>query len=131
MDTQHPGKHALCLPLHYFLVQRRWDRTHPVFVFPPAACNAAEMTAMIPPRLGMVQLLMRNVLLALDFLHTEVRCIHTDIKANNILITLPDFRYLHAFVQELKEMPPFRKGSKRNNNLVYESRWIKNLAVKG
>ncbi|KAF7561781.1 hypothetical protein G7046_g2337 [Stylonectria norvegica] len=50
-----------------------------------------------------------QVLLALDYLHTECKLVHTDIKADNILLELDDPAVLEAFVQDELEHPAPRK----------------------
>lgn len=135
MESQHPGKEKICLPLNSFLLNGRnvlRERyKHSVLVFAPAACSVGDMLKRAPIDPEMVQLIMENVLLALDFLHTEARAVHTDIKANNILMTLADHTELDTFARQLQENPPGRKGSKWWDNLVYESRSLEELGVKG
>ncbi|RMZ72434.1 kinase domain-containing [Pyrenophora seminiperda CCB06] len=50
-----------------------------------------------------------QVFLALDYLHTEAKIIHTDIKADNILIEIRDQDILKAFVDAEMAYPPPRK----------------------
>ncbi|AEO68037.1 uncharacterized protein THITE_2050733 [Thermothielavioides terrestris NRRL 8126] len=52
---------------------------------------------------------LREVFLALDYLHTECRFCATDIKADNILQEIRDKGILHAFTQAELEQPSPRK----------------------
>jgi serine/threonine protein kinase len=42
---------------------------------------------------------MKQLFLSLDFLHTECKLVHTDIKGDNILLEIRDESVLKAFVQ--------------------------------
>ncbi|KAI4613317.1 uncharacterized protein J4E87_009964 [Alternaria ethzedia] len=50
-----------------------------------------------------------QMFLALDYLHTEAKVIHTDIKADNILIEIEDQDILKAFVDAELTLPSPRK----------------------
>ncbi|KAK0748074.1 CMGC protein kinase [Apiosordaria backusii] len=60
---------------------------------------------------------------ALDYLHTECKIIHTDIKADNILLELVDKQVLERFTQsELAEPSPRKFVGEEKNIPVYVSR---------
>lgn len=59
---------------------------------------------------------MRNILAALDFLHTEAQIIHTDLQPNNMLLGIKDDSILSRFEQAEFEKPVPRK--------VYDDRTI-------
>lgn len=78
-----------------------------------------------------VVMTMQNVLRALDFLHWEARCVHTDIKADNILVTLGDDTVLDGFARLLKENPPESKTSRFRQSVVHHLRNLGQLGPYG
>lgn len=67
--------------------------THQCFVQPPMAVSMQTFRQRFPGR-RLPEVLLRetveHILLALDFLHTEAKVVHTDIQENNILLALAD-----------------------------------------
>lgn len=61
-----------------------------------------------------------QVLLALDFLHTECKLVHTDIKSDNIVQGIADKRILEAFTDAELAVPSARKVV--NGHTIYRSR---------
>ncbi|RDL30360.1 uncharacterized protein BP5553_10238 [Venustampulla echinocandica] len=68
----------------------------------------------------MVRTTLRNILAALDFLHTEARVIHTDIQPNNILLGIKDDSILSKFEEAEFEAPVPRKSLE--DRTIYVSR---------
>lgn len=62
---------------------------------------------------------LRQVLLALDFLHRECKLVHTDIKSDNILQHIGDKRILEAFTNAELAAPSARKVV--NGHTIYRS----------
>lgn len=52
---------------------------------------------------------LRTILAGLDYLHSECKIIHTDLKTDNILMTFEDHSVLETFVQEQAGRPTPRK----------------------
>ncbi|KAJ3553203.1 hypothetical protein NPX13_g10938 [Xylaria arbuscula] len=65
--------------------------------------------------------ILHRLFLALDFLHTECQIIHTDIKADNIMLSIDDDSVFTAFEeQELSDPSPRKKIG--DNRVIYLSR---------
>ncbi|KAJ5772853.1 hypothetical protein N7457_007749 [Penicillium paradoxum] len=69
-----------------------------------------------------LKLVLYQVLLALDYLHTECKLIHTDIKGDNIFLELEDKSMLDRYVQAEIENPSPRKII--DGKTVYRSRLL-------
>lgn len=66
-----------------------------------------------PLRIPTVKNIMRNVLSAIDWLHTEANLVHTDIKASNILYEHKSPEALDAFAQALKKHSQRPRGPRK------------------
>ncbi|KAI1382970.1 kinase domain protein [Hypoxylon trugodes] len=65
---------------------------------------------------------LKQLFLALDFLHTECKIVHTDIKADNIFLAIEDDGVLEAFTKAELETPTPRKIV--GENTIYLSRYF-------
>ncbi|KAL1909589.1 hypothetical protein Sste5344_004434 [Sporothrix stenoceras] len=88
--SSHPGRNAIRTVLdHFYLTGPAGE--HQCLVHPPLWESARNVLYMNPIRRFppmMMAMLLRQVFLALDFLHTECHLIHTDIKADNLVYNL-------------------------------------------
>ncbi|KAJ5958871.1 serine/threonine protein kinase variant, partial [Penicillium vulpinum] len=85
---------------HYCLVQKPlWESLYDLHAIMPEG--------RMDPRL--VKSAVRQVLLAPDYLHTERKLVHTDIKPDNIMQELDDHSILDTFVQTELDDPIPRK----------------------
>lgn len=69
--------------------------------------------------LSLTKEVLENTLKALDFLHTEVRLIHTDVKLDNILFGFKDKRIVQAYVEELRRNPAQAKIHEGKDGVEY------------
>ncbi|KAK1143748.1 hypothetical protein N8T08_006149 [Aspergillus melleus] len=85
---------------------------HTCLVHPPLGISLSQLTPLLPDGVmtsAMVRTTIRNILAALDFLHTEAQVIHTDLQTNNILLGIKDESILSKFEQAELESPVPRK----------------------
>ncbi|KAI0278744.1 kinase-like domain-containing protein [Russula brevipes] len=88
IKTSHSGSLLVRQMLDDFQV----DSKNGVFqcvVHPPLAISIKAFRRMLPDRalpVSLVKLVLKHLLLGLDFLHTEAKVIHTDIQESNVLL---------------------------------------------
>ncbi|PYH94469.1 kinase-like protein [Aspergillus ellipticus CBS 707.79] len=106
-QTQNPDGHGL----------------HHCLVHSPLGISLDQLMSLLPGRVmssAMVRTTIRNILAALDFLHTEARVIHTDLQPSNILLGIKDDSILSRFEQAEFEAPMPRKTL--GDRIIYLSR---------
>ncbi|KAI9148882.1 Serine/threonine-protein kinase SRPK [Paramyrothecium foliicola] len=105
----HPGARFVRTPIDSFEIKSPNGR-HPCLVYLPMR----ETLFRFQGRLGgrrlsrpLVKLYTAHLLQALDFLHTECHLIHTDLKDDNVLMTLENDNVLDQFLkaQENESLP--------------------------
>ncbi|OJJ95661.1 hypothetical protein ASPACDRAFT_54973 [Aspergillus aculeatus ATCC 16872] len=74
-----------------------------------------------PFNLPLLKMTVKRLLLALDFLHTEANVIHTDIKTDNLMLSLEDDGMLADFARAEAEDPSPRKQVDESC-MIYQSR---------
>ena len=81
---------------------------HACFVFAPAACTIEEILQYHDGPLDMdfIKSTLRCAIRALDFLHSDAHLIHTDVKLDNMFMTLTDDAELEALACFMVENPP-------------------------
>ena len=132
ITTDHPGGHYLRLHEDEFDVTGPSGYDHHAFIFPPAACTIAQLMKVLGALNHLWgKIVMRNTLLALDFLHTIVHCVHTDVKTNNILLKLKSRKVVEELVASFEDDPPKSKGSRKKGTLIYRSRHFRALGREG
>ncbi|KAL7657761.1 hypothetical protein ACMYSQ_003921 [Aspergillus niger] len=78
-----------------------------------------------PFDLPLLKMTVKRVLLALDFLHAEAGVVHTDIKADNIMLTLHDPTILTSFADAESSSPSPRKISLTDaSRIIHTSRQL-------
>ena len=68
-----------------------------------------------------LRILLPSLLKGLDYMHTECRVVHTDLKADNIMMGLGNVKVLEDFVQYQLDHPPARKMPDHHGRIVYQS----------
>ncbi|TKX27226.1 protein kinase domain-containing protein 2 [Elsinoe australis] len=119
--SEHPGSICVRQPERIFDIHFR-GQAYNCFVFEPLGPNLLEFSNQQPnPCFGSqnVRLIATYLLHAIDFLHTN-GIAHTDIKLDNIQITLPDEEdsYLNTFCASERLSPSFWKFGKGDTPLV-------------
>ncbi|KAJ5558026.1 kinase-like domain-containing protein [Penicillium sp. DV-2018c] len=119
--TKHPGRNFVRKLLDHLYIQGSHGR-HVCLVHEPLGMSADLLVRMSP---GQVMTLddmkpgIRQLLVALDFLHSECQIIHTDIQLKNLLLPGPETSYLARFEQAEVTDPTPRKMLK--DRTIYKS----------
>ncbi|KAI6904172.1 hypothetical protein KC318_g4608 [Hortaea werneckii] len=116
------------------LAKKRFEMTgpsgfpHACFVFAPAACTIEEILKYHdgPINMDFVKSTLRCAIRALDFLHSDAHLIHTDVKLDNMFMTLTDDAELEALAWYLAENPPEFKVDETGRK-IYEQHNLSNL----
>ncbi|KAE8141341.1 kinase-like domain-containing protein [Aspergillus pseudotamarii] len=109
--SKHPGRNAIRPLLDSFHIDGPEDKHH-CLVHPPLFESVWDFLHRNPvQRLPkpVLAFTLRQVFLALDYLHTECQVIHTDIKANNIMFELADNSVFIKFEEDELQDPSPRK----------------------
>lgn len=89
IKSSHAGQSCLRPLIEFFQAQSPDGYgTHDCLVHPPLGISLDQLTALLPDGVmtsAMVRTTMRNILAALDFLHTEAGVIHTGRKHFDLL----------------------------------------------
>ncbi|KAE8160440.1 kinase-like domain-containing protein [Aspergillus tamarii] len=109
--SKHPGRNAIRSLLDSFHIDGPNDKHH-CLVHPPLFESVWDFLHRNPvQRLPkpVLAFTLRQVFLALDYLHTECQVIHTDIKANNIMFQLANSSVFTKFEEDELRNPSPRK----------------------
>ncbi|KAK0610781.1 kinase-like domain-containing protein [Immersiella caudata] len=125
---RHPGRSSVRELLDSFEVTGP-DGSHRCLVHPPLWESVLTFLHRNPVRrlpATVLAVVLRRLFLALDFLHTECKIIHTDIKADNIMFGIEDDLVFTAFEdQELRE--PSARKQVDGDRVIYEFRELQML----
>lgn len=112
--TTHAGLRCLQRPSRQFTIEGE-SGSHQCFLMTPSACHVEEAWRVLGDfPLALTQEVLQNALLALDFLHSECKLIHTDIKLDNILFGFANTDTIAGYVDELKKVdstPKWHEGA--------------------
>ncbi|RAH63641.1 kinase-like protein [Aspergillus piperis CBS 112811] len=123
--TTHPGREVIRTLLDTFYIDGPQDKHH-CLVHPPLwesvlaflHCNPVER---LPS--AVIAVVLHRLFLALDFLHTECKIAHTDIKADNIMFGIKDDSVFTDIEENESRRPvPRKEGDERT---IYMSRELK------
>ena len=69
-----------------------------------------------------LRILLPALLKGLDYMHSECRVVHTDLKPDNVMMGLGDASVLDKFVQEAADHPSPHKVAGADGRVIYKSR---------
>ncbi|KAG7294094.1 hypothetical protein NEMBOFW57_004157 [Staphylotrichum longicolle] len=110
-NPSHPGHRHVRTALDMFSIDRP-EGEHQCIVQRPMWDSWKDLLLRNPSGRFSDALLkggLQHLLLALDYMHSECKLVHTDIKADNILHAIADQGILNTFVKEELETPSPRK----------------------
>ncbi|KAI0975281.1 serine threonine protein kinase, CMGC group [Xylaria arbuscula] len=131
-SANHPGRKAVREQLDSFEIHGP-DGEHRCLVHPPLWESALDFLNRNPVRRlpkPVLAVILQRLFLALDFLHTECQIIHTDIKADNIMLGIDDDSVFEHFEdQELHDPSPRKVLDDRTIYMSRTLRMTKKLAA--
>ncbi|OOF98231.1 hypothetical protein ASPCADRAFT_395032 [Aspergillus carbonarius ITEM 5010] len=110
VDSSHPGQ-LLIRDLYDSFDLEGPGGTHRCLVLQPMNMTLLDMMR-INPRpfdLPLLKMTVKRLLLALDFLHAEAGVTHTDLKTDNLMLSLDDSTMLADFATAESKIPSPRK----------------------
>ncbi|PYH37078.1 kinase-like protein [Aspergillus neoniger CBS 115656] len=123
--TTHPGREVIRTLLDTFYIDGPQDK-HRCLVHPPLWESVLAFLRRNPvERLpsAVIAVVLHRLFLALDFLHTECKIAHTDIKADNIMFGIKDDSVFTDIEENESRRPvPRKEGDERT---IYMSRELK------
>ncbi|PYH98321.1 kinase domain protein [Aspergillus ellipticus CBS 707.79] len=122
VNSSHPGQPLIRALLDSFDLQGP-DGTHRCLVLQPMNMTLLDMMRMNPQpfNLPLLKMTVKRLLLALDFLHTEAEVIHTDLKTDNLMLSLEYSSMLADFATAESENPSHQKVIDQSR-IIYCSR---------
>ncbi|KAI7279632.1 hypothetical protein KC345_g5242 [Hortaea werneckii] len=109
LRTSNVGYFFTRIPKKRFEVQGPSGHQHACFAFTPAACTIEEILKCHGSQsinLNFIKSTLLCAVRALDFLHSDAHLIHTDVKLDNMFMTLTGDAELEALACFMVENPP-------------------------
>ncbi|KAK8023078.1 hypothetical protein PG991_006959 [Apiospora marii] len=130
--SSHPGRGAVRTLLDSFRVDGPDGQQHLVLAHPPLGQSVERAIRCSSPRrltaFG-VRFVLKDLFLALEYLHDECQIVHTDIKADNIMFGITDPSVFTDFEEEEVHNPCPRKEV--DGRTIYTSRAIRSTGILG
>ncbi|OQE02810.1 hypothetical protein PENVUL_c038G01502 [Penicillium vulpinum] len=122
INSAHPGQ-SLLRELYDSFELRGHTGNHRCLVLQPMHMTLLEMTTLNPKPfdLPLLKMMLRRLLFALDYLHTETNITHTDLKTDNVMLSLEDTTMLADCADEETRQPSPRKIIDQSRT-IYQSR---------
>ncbi|OAQ84122.1 CMGC/SRPK protein kinase [Purpureocillium lilacinum] len=126
--NKHPGAQHVVAGLAVFAIEQLNRSRHLCLVMEPMReplvtfrrrLGEANSTSLHATNVKLMKSILRQVLAGLDYLHSECRIVHTDIKADNILLTCEDVSVFEQFAEAVQGQPLPRKVY--SDHTVYRS----------
>ncbi|KAE8152354.1 U4/U6 small nuclear ribonucleo protein PRP4 [Aspergillus avenaceus] len=121
VDTNHPGRRCIRKLYDHFSIKGP-NGQHVCLVHEPLGMTANDVLSWRPGKvmnLGSMKACIRQLLVALDFLHSVCGIIHTDLQLKNLLVPAPEDSALLKFEEKEFETPSPRKVS--GDRTIYTS----------
>ncbi|OQE14604.1 hypothetical protein PENSTE_c034G08243 [Penicillium steckii] len=120
-ESKHPGRNFVRKLVDHFYVQGPHGR-HICLVHEPLGMNMDDVLKFLSKQkmtLEDMKPCIRQLLGALDYLHSECQIIHTDLQLKNLFLPGPDISYLSRFEEAEAGDPSPRKILK--DRIIYQS----------
>ncbi|KAK2627053.1 hypothetical protein QTJ16_003019 [Diplocarpon rosae] len=126
-QSDHLGQYLVRTFCDNFEVKDQ-DNSYTVLIQPPLGKSLLEYQDQQPYR-QVIPIMVKNIVVyilhAIDFLHTEAGVIHTDIKPDNILFSLPENEgELLKSLEDIENFQPSKSKIDKDQHHIYKSRTI-------
>ena len=122
-NPEHPGYHNIRFMLSTFKVKTRWGEhlciVYDVLREPINICMEKWQSRLFSSE--KLRKILPSLLQGLDYMHAECHVVHTDLKADNIMMGLGDPKVLEDFVQHEVDHPCPRKMPDHHGRIIYMS----------